>query len=336
MNDNPDPQPSGMIHDLIAARKRAIAVVDNCAPDLHRRLTEIARAPESTVSFITVEYDIQEDEPEGTEVFRLEPSSPKLVEELLKRRFPEMSRVDASTIAEFSGGNARVALALANTLDRHETLAGLKDEELFKRLFYQRQARDSSLLNAAQACALVYSFQGEALSGGDAELPVFATLAGMSTQELYAKVAELKQRDLLQRRGVWRAVLPHAIANQLAVMALKAIPFELIEAQLTTNNFSARFRVGSAICTKARRPCAWLRSGLVRAVFWRTSLRSMSLALRCSTISRRSRRPRRSPPLSAPCSDLMGQRYGSNAGGATARVPCYAPSPTRLVSSNEP
>src|SRR4029077_3764711 len=34
MNDNPDPQPSGMVDDLIAARKRAIVVVDNCAPDL--------------------------------------------------------------------------------------------------------------------------------------------------------------------------------------------------------------------------------------------------------------------------------------------------------------
>ena len=246
MNDNPEPQPSGMVHDLIAARKRAIVVVDNCAPDLHRRLTEIARTFGSTVSVITVEYDIQEDEPEGTEAFRLEPSTPKLVEELFKRRFPEMSRVDASTVAEFSGGNARIALALANTLERHETLAGLKDEELFKRLFYQRQARDSSLLDAAQACALVYSFQGETLSGSDAELPVLAELAGMSAQQLYAKVAELKQRDLVQRRSVWRAVLPHAIANRLAVMALKAIPLELIESKLTTERLLRSFsrRIG--------------------------------------------------------------------------------------------
>ena len=91
MNDNPDPQPSGMVHGLIAVRKRAIVVVDNCAPDLHRRLTELARAGDSTVSVITVEYDIQEDEPEGTEAFRLEPSTPKLVEELLKRRFPDVA-----------------------------------------------------------------------------------------------------------------------------------------------------------------------------------------------------------------------------------------------------
>jgi hypothetical protein len=246
MNDNPNPQPSGMVHDLIAVRQRAIVVVDNCARDLHRRLTEICRAPESTVSVITVEYDVQEDEPEGTEVYRLGPSMPKLVEELLKRRFPAMSGVDVSTIAQFSGGNSRVALALANTLERHETLAGLKDEALFTRLFHQRQPQDNSLLTAAQVCALVYSFEGEAMSGKDAELPVLAKVAGTTPLELFAKVAELKSRDLVQRRGVWRAVLPHAIANRLAVLALKSIPLESIEAAFTTERLMLSFsrRVG--------------------------------------------------------------------------------------------
>ena len=45
MNDNPSPQPRGMISDLIASRTRAIMVVDNCAPDLHRRITEVCRRP---------------------------------------------------------------------------------------------------------------------------------------------------------------------------------------------------------------------------------------------------------------------------------------------------
>ncbi len=241
MADNPDPQPTGMAHDLIAARKRAIVVVDNCAPDLHRRLTELCHAPESTVSVITVEYDIQEDEPEGTEVFRLEPSTPELVAQLIERRFAAISQVDVHTIAEFSGGNARVALALANTLEKDETLSGFKDEELFRRLFHQRQVHDGSLLAAAQGCALLYSFQGEALSGPAAELPAIASLVGTTAQELFAKVAELKKRDLVQRRGEWRAVLPHAIANRLAVMALKAIPLEIIESQFTTERLMRSF-----------------------------------------------------------------------------------------------
>ena len=106
MNDNPSPQPTGMISDLIASRTRAIVVVDNSAPDLHRRITEVCQASDSLISAITVEYDVQEDEPEGTEVFRLEPSSIELVSELIARRFPAMNDLDVDRIAEFSGGNA--------------------------------------------------------------------------------------------------------------------------------------------------------------------------------------------------------------------------------------
>lgn len=241
MNDNPSPQPTGMISDLIASRTRAIVVVDNCAPDLHRRITEVCRMSDSLISAITIEYDVQDDEPEGTEVFRLEPSSVDLVSKLIARRFPQLTRLDVDKIAEFSGGNARIALALANTLERHESVAGLQDEELFKRLFHQRQAHDDSLLKAAQACALLYSFQGEALSGGDAELPKIGALVGMSAQELFAKVAQLKRRDLVQRRSVWRAILPHAIANRLAKMALREIPLELIEQQFDTERLMKSF-----------------------------------------------------------------------------------------------
>src|SRR5215212_4722685 len=83
------------------------------------------------------------------------------------------------------------------THERHESVADLQDEELFKRLFHQRQEHDDSLLKAAQACALLYSFQGEALSGDDAELPKIAALVGMEAPQLFAKVAQLKGRDLV-------------------------------------------------------------------------------------------------------------------------------------------
>src|SRR5208282_330375 len=161
MADEPDPQPTGLASDLIAARERAIVVIDNCPPDLHRRVSELCRSSGSTVSVITVEYDVREDQPEGTEVFRLEPASIELIEKLVQHRFPALSTVDSRTIAEFSGGNARIAIALASTIDNNESIAGLSDEELFQRLFRQRHPEDEPLLLVAQACSIVYSFQGE-------------------------------------------------------------------------------------------------------------------------------------------------------------------------------
>ena len=62
------------------------------------------------------------------------------------------------------------------------------------------------------------------LRGDDAELPVLGSLIGKTADEVYTGVAELTRRGLVQARAQWRAVLPHAIANRLARMALQNIP----------------------------------------------------------------------------------------------------------------
>ncbi len=232
LGDNAEPSPVTMLSNIVVAGAQLVIVVDNCPPDLHRRLTEIASSAESQASILTIEYDIREDQPEGTEVFEMEPASVAMTEALVRRRFPAISQVEAGTIAEFSGGNARIAIALAVTVQRGESLSGLADEELFRRLFHQNHQPDPDLLRAAQACALVYSFDGENLSA-DGELVRLGRLARQDPAEAYAHVAELRRRDLVQARRQWRAVLPHAIANRLAKLGLQNIPPQQIESELT-------------------------------------------------------------------------------------------------------
>lgn len=231
--DGPDPSPATLVQNLLALRSRAIVVVDNCPPDLHRRVSDVCRVPESTVSVITVEYDIREDQPEGTEVYELIASSEALIGKLLKQRFPYLSWHDLHTVARFSGGNARIAIALAETVRRGETIGGMSDDDLFKRLFEQRHGPNESLLMAAQGLSLVYSFQGENISEGEeAELFRLGIVVGKSAQEMFQSAVELGRRGLVQRRGVWRAVLPQAIANRLAARALQDIPTTIIEKHL--------------------------------------------------------------------------------------------------------
>jgi hypothetical protein len=267
LSDDPDPQPVGMVSDLLASQSRAIVVVDNCGPELHRRLSEVCRGQGSTLSVVTIEYDIQDDEPEGTEVFELLPSSEGLVEQLVRRRFPQLSAVDVRTVAEFSGGNARIAIALAATA-RGGSLSQLAQRELFERLFQQRHEHDGGLLQAAQACALVYSFDGETLAGNDAELPLLGALVGSDAPALYRAIAELCRRDLAQQRGKWRAVLPHALANRLAAVALQDIPSAAISAQLVNRaperllkSFSRRLGYLDSSPEAIRIARAWLEPG---------------------------------------------------------------------------
>jgi hypothetical protein len=226
MNDDPNPQPFSLVSDLIAEGTRAIVIIDNCAPDLHERLTSIAKTTMSTISVLTVEYDIQDDLPEGTETFELRAASIDLIEKILRIRFPIVSQIDCRTAAEFSGGNARIAIALAETVARGGTLAKLSDTQLFERLFVQRQGQSRSLLETAQACALVYSFSGEDVSEDEgSDLHRIAGLRGVTAEEIHRDVAELLRRELAQRRGKWRSILPHALANRLATTALENLPF---------------------------------------------------------------------------------------------------------------
>lgn len=235
MTDAPDPQPGSLASDLVAVGTRAILVIDNCAPELHARLAEIARRATSRLSVLTIEYDIREDRPEGTDVYEVRAASIALIEGLVRNRYPGMSQVDAHTAAEFSGGNARIALGLAETVARGGSLQHLTDDQLFQRLFVQRQDRDRRLLYIAQACSLLYSFNGEDASEGDAgELARIGRMVGASVDEVHWATAELLRRNLAQRRGVWRAVLPHAIANRLASGALQDIPRTRVEAGLVT------------------------------------------------------------------------------------------------------
>ncbi len=232
VSDNPNPQPTGLASDVLANKKRAILIVDNCPPDLHRRLAELCSGDASSISVLTVEYDVRDDQPERTLVVRLDTSSEALIEKLIGQRYPHISQVDVRTIARASGGNARIAIAIADTVRRSDTVAGLSNEELFQRLFRQRHDSSSSLLLAAQACSLVYSFQGEDLTSAEADLPHLAALAGQSIGETYRHVGELLRRGLAQKRGPWRAVLPHAIANTLAARALEEIPMGVINEQI--------------------------------------------------------------------------------------------------------
>lgn len=239
IGNEPEPSAREMLLRLGAEEQRAIVIVDNCKPDLHRTLANVVGQYAKHLSLLTVEYDVADDDaPEATDVYELAPASDQVLDDILQRLVPHLSPPDRHRITEFSGGNARIALALARTVKKGETLGVLNDTELFRRLFRQGQAEDPELLRAAQVCSLVYSFEGDDTKSEGAELRVLATLAEMTPTELFRHVGNLKRRDLVQARSKWRAVLPPALANRLAKRALQEIPAADI-----TDAFSANERL---------------------------------------------------------------------------------------------
>lgn len=223
LGEDINPSARERLERLIIEERSAIMVLDNCPSNIHNQLAGRVSFS-SNIFLVTVEYDIQEDRPEVTSVVRINAEGPEIAETLIKRRHPHLGQVNARRIAELSGGNARLALALADAVSEEESLSDFSNAELFDRLFYQRGVKDIDLLKAAEVLSLVYSFSINLDEGGVDELSVLSGLIGQDRRTLYRAVQTLVDRQLAQKRGNWRAVLPHALSNRLAKKALKNIP----------------------------------------------------------------------------------------------------------------
>lgn len=226
--DSPEPSATAMLERLISEGRTAILVLDNCPSELHSSLAPKVSGNGVNVRLITIEYDISDGKPQTTEVIHIEAIGPQIAEKLLRRRFPTIGQLNARRIAEFSDGNARVALAIAERVEEGESLGQLSDEQLFSRLFEQRKSSDNDLREHAEILSLVYSFSISSVDDQGNELDILASIAGTTRRKLLRTVSLLSARHVVQQRSHWRAILPHAIANRLAASALSSFPADEI------------------------------------------------------------------------------------------------------------
>lgn len=228
IGDSPEPSATAILERLISEDRKAILVLDNCPSELHSSLAKKVSVDGVKVRLITVEYDIRDDKPQTTEVIHIEAIGPQIAETLLLRRFPAIGQLNARRIAEFSDGNARVSLAIAERVEEGESLGQLSDEQLFSRLFEQRKSSDDDLREHAEILSLVYSFSVSSTGDQGNELDILASIADTSRRKLQRVVGLLTERHVIQQRSHWRAILPHAIANRLAASALSSFPADEI------------------------------------------------------------------------------------------------------------
>lgn len=219
------PPPVEMLRRLATQARPVVLVIDNCNPETHRALQTALSIRAGRVALLTVEYDIDSGEAEEADVYRLGVTTPELLDRLLAQREPVLGYGVRQQIVSLSEGNLRIALALASAVRRTGRLNGLSDADLFRRLFWQGRQPDASLEHAARVLALVYSFKVEEsdIPETDQEITRLARLAGCSAAELRRHLGTLLDRGLAQRRGPWRAILPHALANHLAARGLGAV-----------------------------------------------------------------------------------------------------------------
>ncbi|MDI3378889.1 hypothetical protein [Acinetobacter sp. V89_7] len=214
IGDSPNPLPEHFIEELKLKNKPFILIVDNCGQDTHANLTKKIQSTE--ISLLTIEYDVKDDLPERTDVYKLQPNSTDIIQKVIERHYPDVNDMNRHKIADFSGGNYRLALAIASNIGKTDNLALLTDSELFERLFWQKGRQNEELFKVAKNFALVYSFNIEDSGEENSELDFLSNLAKVDSDTAIEAIEILKSKDIVQQRGVWRAILPHALANHLA------------------------------------------------------------------------------------------------------------------------
>ena len=229
IGNEPNPVPITFIQELIALQQRVIVVIDNCDKELHNKLAEFVGNVSSKLSMLTIEYDVKEDLSIESYNYYLDTSLDNTIRKLIKRDFDYIDDSNIETIVKCSDGNFRIARYLAKTIDKDESIGTLRSEEMFKRLFFQNNKENQDLLDVGRICSIFISFNIE-LNKDDYnnELNILGRIIGKSPVELIRYANELNKRQIVQKRGNMRAVLPHAISNRLADELLSTFPEEVV------------------------------------------------------------------------------------------------------------
>ena len=222
LGDSPDPNPQHFIEQMIEEDKPTLVIVDNCGQELHSSLTKSIKDSEK-ISLLTIEYDVNDGLPEETSIYRMQPTTTELLKKVIERHYPELESININKIADFSGGNYRLALAIASNIDKSDNLSILTDDDLFKRLFYQKGELNEEAQNIGQIFSLVFSFNLEDSNEAKSELNILSNLAEVTPKKAYRRIEQLRSKDIVQKRGDFRAILPHALANNLAKQAISGV-----------------------------------------------------------------------------------------------------------------
>jgi hypothetical protein len=199
----------------------AVIVVDNCTIARHNQLAQLVRHRLSRASLLTIDYDVGGEQVIG-QLIALGGNSENLLEAVLAQRYPRLSDAERRHLARFSGGNARIALKIAETAGPGVDLSKLNDSEFLDRLFQGgRQDRDPAARICAEAASLVSAFYVEPGDGHESEHRVLAGIAGVAPDLFYRQIATFLEWGITQQRGPQRAVMPPPLANMLAAPLIR-------------------------------------------------------------------------------------------------------------------
>jgi hypothetical protein len=199
------------------ARIRAILVLDECPLELHEKLEPIAKAPGSTLSLITLDFEpSSHPRSSSCRFFCLEPLDNEHMSALLRDSPAGIPDEHLARIAEFAQGFPRMAqLMVETTRSGHPNLWELASTTAVEKLVVRRSREPDRVLRVASALAVLEHLGIDGVVSY--QLDVFAAeLCGEARAYTDGVLRELEDAKIAYRRGDYVRLTPLPIAVALA------------------------------------------------------------------------------------------------------------------------
>jgi hypothetical protein len=200
-------------NDWISAGVSGIFIVDNCSVSLHDKLLKAVKRPESNISLLTIDSDLQTSgECSYIELGRL---SDEMIKAILVESFGDALQ-DIDRIASFAQGFPQMAVLIAKArINLEATVGRLDDDHIAHKLLWGEAGENREDERILRGCALFDRFGLEHEAARDFEY-IAEHVVQIEKDDFYDCVKRFVERGIIDQRGRYVQLVPKPLAIRLA------------------------------------------------------------------------------------------------------------------------
>ena len=203
------------VQKLADSGKRAIVVVDQCAPETHRTLVLMVSRNTSQLSLLTLDDEL----PSGTldpSTYKVGKASSDVTEAIVAHVAPGLQSLDQQRLVHFSLGFPGVAHSIARAWIDATPLAHATDNDLVDAYVLGRDTLEPELLLKSAALLATFRLIGTETRTEDQLTGIAKLGRHLNPEDLYEGLNKLVERGIARRQGRYVSIQSGPIAMRLA------------------------------------------------------------------------------------------------------------------------
>lgn len=203
------------IQALADAGSRAIVVVDDCAPETHRSLSNMVLRRSSALSLVTIDHESATGTQDQT-TLRVAEAPHSVTQAIIDRMSLVRHREDQLRLARFCRGFPKIAIRIGHAWARSVPVARATDDDLIETFVLGRRPQNPALLLKSAALLATFGlvYREPRTTGHLSEIAGLGH--GLEESDLRSAVDDLRRRGIAQSRGRAVFLQPRPIAMRLA------------------------------------------------------------------------------------------------------------------------